>query len=445
MKLISQAKQKVGIFGLGLTGQSVYEALLDIADLIICWDDSEQNRNNFSDKYSQNNLLDIICTSWQELDKIVISPGVPHTHPIFLLAKNHNILIYSDIQLFLEENKNSKIVAITGTNGKSTTTALIGHILKSNNYDYHVGGNIGVPILQLPANAKGYILELSSFQLDLLYNFNPDIAVLLNITPDHFDRYANFEDYKASKFRVFNGDGIKIISIDNPILKDFYFGLKAKYGQKVITISTNPSRHGIVCTSYMIKDNVVDKQKYDIPIFDNLLGNHNLENIAAAFAVCKMLGLSSQQIIRNLSNFRGLKHRMQYLGKKNHIKYYNDSKATNATSAAVSLSTLNNIYWLAGGIFKEESLAPIENALTNINKAYLFGKNKMLFAGYLEKKVKYDLCSDMHEAFAKAREDAFNSAREATILLAPACSSFDQFQSFEDRGNQFIELYNNAE
>ena len=158
-----------------------------------------------------------------------------------------------------------------------------------------------------------------------------------------------------------------------------------------------------------------------------------------------MLGLSSQQIIRNLSNFRGLKHRMQYLGKKNHIKYYNDSKATNATSAAVSLSTLNNIYWLAGGIFKEESLAPIENALTNINKAYLFGKNKMLFAGYLEKKVKYDLCSDMHEAFAKAREDAFNSAREATILLAPACSSFDQFQSFEDRGNQFIELYNNAE
>ncbi|RTK93664.1 MAG: UDP-N-acetylmuramoyl-L-alanine--D-glutamate ligase [Rickettsiales bacterium] len=391
MKLISQAKQKIGIFGLGLTGQSVYEALLNIADLIICWDDSEKNRNAFSDNYNQNDLVDITCKSWLELDKIVISPGVPHIHPIFLLAKNHNILISSDIQLFLEENKNSKIVAITGTNGKSTTTALVGHLLKSNNYDYHVGGNIGVPILQLPVNAQGYILELSSFQLDLLYNFNPDIAVLLNITPDHFDRYANFEAYVASKFKVFNGDGVKIISIDTPILKDFYFNLKAKYDKKVISISTNPSRYGIVCTSHTIKDNVVDKKKYDIPIFDNLLGNHNLENIAAAFAVCKMLGLTSQQIIRNLGNFQGLKHRMQYLGKKNHIKYYNDSKATNATSAAVALNTLSNIYWLAGGIFKEESFAPIDHGLASINRAYLFGKDKMLFAEYLENKVKYDL------------------------------------------------------
>ncbi len=251
MKLISQLNLKIGIFGLGSTGKSVCQALQGIAGLIVAWDDSEKNRIDFSDQFNMNSLVDINDDVWTILDKIIISPGVPPTHPIFLLAKNHNIIISSDIQLFIDENKQSKIIVVTGTNGKSTTTSLIGHILKENNYDYHIGGNVGIPVLKLPFNAKGYILELSSFQLDLLQDFNPDIIVLLNITPDHLDRYGNFESYCASKFRAFNGDGIKIIGIDGSILRDFYFNLRAKFGHKVISISTQSSRYGIVCTPFI--------------------------------------------------------------------------------------------------------------------------------------------------------------------------------------------------
>jgi len=444
MKLNSQKGKKIGIFGLGLTGCSAFSALNKVAKTILCWDDLEANRNNFTSQFGSESIKDIAEKDWQALDKVIISPGVPPSHPIFSLIKEHNILISSDIDLFIEENSQSRIIAITGTNGKSTTTALIGHILHKSGLDYHVGGNIGLPVLMLPKGAAGYVLELSSFQIDLLQNFNPFISILLNITQDHLDRYGTFEEYSKSKFRAFEGDGIKIIGIDSDKSQEFYESLKAKGERKLIPITTNSSNNGIICHSKKLIDNFFNRDTYELPEFKYLKGKHNQENIVASFTACRALGVAPLEIIKHISSFKGLKHRMQYLGTKDNISFYNDSKATNATSAACSLISLSNIFWLAGGIFKEKSLSPIDFAVKNVKKAYLFGKDRLLFATYLENKVEYTMCMNMNEAFEYAVKDAQMIKENANILLAPACASYDQFKNFEDRGNQFIELYDST-
>lgn len=441
IKLKSQQGKKIGIFGLGLTGCSAFSALDEIAQTILCWDDSQVNRDKFISQFGSSPLMDITEKAWQSLDKIIISPGVPPGHGIYSLIKQHNILISSDIELFIEENPKSKIIAITGTNGKSTTTALIGHILHESGLDYHFGGNIGLPVLMLPQKAEGYVLELSSFQIDLLHNFNPFISILLNITEDHLDRYGTFEEYSKSKFRAFEGGGIKIIGIDSDKSQEFYKSLRRKGERKLIPITTNSSDEGVSCNAGKLTDTFFNHDSYTIPELRYLSGKHNQENIAASFAACRALGVAPLEIIKHISSFTWLKHRMQYLGTKNNISFYNDSKATNATSAACSLISLSNIFWLAGGIFKEKSLSPIDFALKNVTKAYLFGKDKLLFAKYLENKVEYRICMNMSEAFEYAVKEAQMIKENSNILLAPACASYDQFKNFEDRGNQFIELY----
>jgi UDP-N-acetylmuramoylalanine--D-glutamate ligase len=446
MILNKQKGKKIGIFGLGLTGISSFRALKDLADTIVCWDDSEKNRDNFINEYGSKYIFGLSNNIWINLDKIIVSPGVAKSHKVFSLSKQYNILISSDIQLFLEENKNAKIIAVTGTNGKSTTTSLIGHILRQNGLNYHVGGNIGLPVLDLPQNTnnkeiEGYVLELSSFQLDLLNEFNPDIAVLLNITPDHLDRHGSFAEYCNAKFKAFKGDGIKIIGIDSKASAEFCNYLKSTNDKKVIAIGPHSSTYDISCSSELIIDKFFNMEQYKLPALNNLPGPHNQENIAASFAVCRSLGLMPSQIIHPVPNFKGLKHRMQNLGTKKGISYYNDSKATNATSSAYALASLDNIFWLAGGIFKEESLLPVAKELKNVKKAYLFGQSKMTFVDYLTDKIECELCQTMEEAFHKATTDALKASSGVNILLSPACSSFDQFNNFEDRGNQFIKLY----
>lgn len=435
----SLKNKKIGIFGLGITGVSIYSDIKQYTNDIICWDDSEKNRNFFE---NQDILLDLSNKKWQSLDIVFISPGIPNNHKIFLLAKEHKILISSDIELFLHQNPNSKIIAITGTNGKSTTTALIGHILNNSGYDFPVGGNIGMPALSLPKSKPGYALELSSFQLDLISFLNPTISVLLNITPDHLDRHGTFDEYCKAKMRVLRGDGIKIIGIDTKACKEIYDGLVGSGEKNIIAISTNEKNNTISCTKHSINDKFYDNCSYIIPELQNLTGRHNQENIAAAYAVCRSLGLKPSDIIEKLASFEGLKHRMQYLGSKNNIAYYNDSKATNVNAAACSLSSMRNIFWLAGGVFKEKNLDELENYWQNIKKAYLFGKSSLLFAEYLKNKVDFEVFNTMHEAFYKAKIEAKSIKEQANIILAPACASFDQFNNFEDRGNKFIDLCN---
>lgn len=437
--MYSLKNKKIGIFGLGITGVSIYSDIVHHTNDIICWDNSEKNRTNFQD---QKILFDLSNEKWKSINIVFISPGVPNSHQIFLLAKEHNILISSDIELFLHHNPHSKIIAITGTNGKSTTTALIGHILNNSGYDFPIGGNIGTPVLSLPKNKTGYVLELSSFQLNLISFLNPTISVLLNITPDHLDRHGTFDEYCKAKMQILRGDGIKIIGIDTETCKEIYNTLVQNGEKNVIAISTNKKKNTITCLNHLINDDFYDANSHKIPELPNLTGKHNQENIAASYAVCRSLGLKPNDIIEQLASFEGLKHRMQNLGSKNNVTYYNDSKATNASSAAGSLSSMQNIFWLAGGIFKEESLNPLEKSLSNVKKAYLFGESSLLFSKYLKDKVDFEVFGTMQEAFSKANIDAKNIEEQAYIVLAPACASFDQFSNFEERGNKFIDLCN---
>ena len=437
--MYSLKNKKIGIFGLGITGISIYSDIAHHTNEIICWDDSEKNRTNFQD---QKTLFDLSNERWKSIDTVFISPGVPNNHQIFLLAKQYNILISSDIELFLHHNPHSKIIAITGTNGKSTTTALIGHILNNCGYDFPIGGNIGMPVLSLPKNKTGYVLELSSFQLDLISFFNPTISVLLNITPDHLDRHGTFDEYCKAKMRALRGDGIKVIGIDTDASREIYDTLAHSGEKNIIAISTSNKKNTISFSNCILHDDFYDADSYKIPESQNLAGKHNKENITAAYAVCRSLGLKPNDIIDQLPSFQGLKHRMQNLGSKNNITYYNDSKATNASSAAGSLTSMQNIFWLAGGIFKEESLDPLEKSLSNVKKAYLFGESSLLFSGYLKDKVDFEVFDTMQEAFSKANIDAKNAKEHAYIVLAPACASFDQFRNFEERGNKFIDLCN---
>jgi UDP-N-acetylmuramoylalanine--D-glutamate ligase len=441
MQLRLQKGKRIGIFGLGLTGISVYEALSGIAGKILCYDDSEKNTKQFAAKFGNDNILPLTDESWKKLDKLIISPGIPRTHPVFLFAEEHNIQISSDIELFYEENFDSEFIVITGTNGKSTTTALVSHILQEAGLDYFTGGNIGVPVLSLPHGKKGYVLELSSFQIDLLVNFEPKITALLNITPDHLDHHGSFEEYAKVKSSILLRGGTRVISVDSQITAEIFRKLR-NIGESnlIATSSINEIKEGLSFFDKTLTDNFFDKKQYSGVVNPGLLGRHNQENIVAGFAICRALGVTGEQIISSTISFKGLDHRMQYVGAKKGINFYNDSKATNASAAASSMGSLENILWLAGGRFKEKTLAPLDGVIGNITKAYLFGESKDIFADYLENKVTYQICNTMEEAFNSALRDAQDLTGERNMLLAPAASSQDQFKNFEERGRIFTEL-----
>lgn len=438
------SKKKYGIFGLGLTGQSVYKYLNDNkfpSEGMICWDDSEKSRNNFSNTYPNSSLVPFTEDPWKTLDKIIMAPGVPHSHVIFSIAKKYNITISSDVEIFLQAHKGKPIIAITGTNGKSTTTALIHHLFNACGLNYAMGGNIGIPLLNLP-DAQGYILELSSFQLDLLTEMPFTISVLLNLTPDHLDRYSSCVDYYASKVRIFQNNGIKIIGIDTKDSAQHYDIHKNIDFIPVASAVNNIAKKAIICTKNEIIDDYFSGNIYTLPVMHNLIGIHNQLNIAAAIAVCSALNVDLNLVIKHLPMFKSLEHRMEYLGQKNGIKYYNDSKATNINSTVCALSSFNNIYWLAGGIFKEKDLSDLDAYLPNIRVAYLFGRDGKIFVNYLSDKIECKMFNNMTEAFSQATIDAEKANLEgAVILLSPACSSFDQFNNFQDRGNNFKKLY----
>lgn len=437
---MEHSAKKYGIFGLGLTGQSVYKYLNNVSSLI-CWDDSEKSRNDFCEKYQDCNLVPFTEDSWKILDEIIIAPGVPHSHVIFAIAKKNNIKISSDVEIFLQTHLGKPIIAITGTNGKSTTTALIHHLLNASGLNYAMGGNIGIPLLDLP-EAEGYILELSSFQLDLLSNMPFSVSVLLNLTPDHLDRYNNCDDYYKSKLRIFQNHGVKIIGIDTKDSTEYYNLHKNLDFIAVTSQATKQDQKAVICTKNEIIDNYFRGQTYPLPVMDNLIGAHNQQNIAASIAVGCALRIDPTAIIKYLPEFKPLEHRMEYLGIKNGIKYYNDSKATNISSSVCALSSFDNIYWLAGGIFKENSLEELNDCLKNIRTAYLFGRDSNIFAEYLSGKIECKIFNNMTEAFAQANIDAEKIKLEGSIiLLSPACSSFDQFKNFQDRGNSFKKLY----
>jgi UDP-N-acetylmuramoylalanine--D-glutamate ligase len=442
--------KKIGVFGLGKSGLAAINFLKNEGANVIAWDDNQATIQTIGNKFDLKNLSD---KTWAEIEILVLSPGIPlnfpEPHPVVNIARANNAKIISDIELLYLSNPQAKFVGITGTNGKSTTTSLTAHILKENNINTEVGGNLGIPALSLnPLSSDGvYVLEMSSFQLDLLEETKFNIAVLLNITPDHIDRHGNIENYIEAKLNIFRNqtkDDVAIICIDNEICAEIYEQFtKENKPAKIIPISAKRQlEHGVSVIGKIIYNNVDDSHEaYEIGELKRLPGSHNDENIAASFAVSCALGLSPIQGIAAIRSFSGLPHRMQYVGEKANMLFINDSKATNAEAAEKALlSYEKNIYWILGGVQKEGGIKTLEPLFSRVKHAFLIGKAQDDFAATLDGQVAYDKCNDLSTAFVRATEMAKTSKEQAIILLSPACASYDQWKNFEERGKAFCKL-----
>jgi UDP-N-acetylmuramoylalanine--D-glutamate ligase len=447
--------KNLGIFGLGKTGKSSYISLkkyLPNLKSIICFDDNENTIKDFISEFGENDVVELFDERWQRLSAILVSPGIKPSHKIYEIAKSYKISITSDIELFFllnkyKNNDKSIFIAITGTNGKSTATSLTHHILKFCNIDYAIGGNIGVPIFELDLNKDGYIIELSSFQLELLNKFKPKITSLLNITPDHLDHHLNFEQYIDAKKKIYNNldqSSSCIINIDNNITNEIFQEQKHKNIFNIIPISTKSKiENGVSIINEFLFDNYFDNKNYKIQNNIHLQGSHNAENILTAYVTAKILSIETNLILESISHFKGLPHRMEYLNKIENIYFYNDSKATNSHAASMSIASLENILLLAGGISKADSIKPLTIYANKIKKIYLYGRDKFIMAKDIENIIEYEIFDNLENAFETAYKDARIYENDVNILLAPACSSLDQFKNFEERGDLFKKLVNN--
>ena len=417
--------KKYAVLGLARSGRATVEALLTAGADVLVWDDRAEARAPFSGRCAIVDPLEADLTGYAG---VVVSPGVPlNTHPIKPHADSFGAPVIGDVELFAQaraELPPHKIVGITGTNGKSTTTALVHHILQEAGVPTTMGGNIGLPILEQEPLPKGgvYVLELSSYQIDLTYSLDCDVAVLLNITPDHLDRYdGDFAKYAASKSRLLamqrRGQNSIARFTDARVLGQFAEGTIASILEDVLK-----NRGG------------EPSEQADWP---SLQGPHNLENAAAAIEVCDILGLAGPQIRAGLESYRGLPHRMERVAEISGVAYVNDSKGTNTAASAPALAAFDNIHWIVGGLAKEPGLGECEAELGHVKAAYTIGKAGPDFAALLEGRVPVEQCETLDRAVAAA---AARAEAGDTVLLSPACASFDQYADFEKRGEHFRAL-----
>lgn len=452
--------KSVAVLGLGRTGLSAVRSLLAGGANVFAWDDHLPARQHAKEEGFE--LCDLSRRDMSDLAALVLSPGIEHTFPkpnhIVKLARACGIPIIGDVELLarkigrLNHDKRPKIVGITGTNGKSTTTALVAHILRSADICAHEGGNIGRACLDLPApNSKQvYVLELSSYQLELTNSLHCDVACLLNLSPDHLIRHGGMENYISAKKRVFanqtNAD-LAVCGVDGAQTVAFVSELmlgSAKFCS--ISASTCLSRGVYVLGAKLMDARGTSlRQVTDLSDASGLQGRHNWQNAAAAYAITSHLGVSEQDIIKALHSFSGLAHRMEPLGELQNIQFVNDSKATNGQAAARALASFSNIYWIAGGQAKEDGLDPVFPFIDRVSKAYLIGQAANEFAATLSGRCDVETCKQLEQAFAAAFADAKKAINsDPVILLSPACASFDQFKSFEERGEVFRQLLQNA-
>jgi UDP-N-acetylmuramoylalanine--D-glutamate ligase len=439
----------VAVFGLGRSGLVVAEALKAGGAHPVLSDDTPARCADA--KAAGFDVVDHGRFDWSEMAALVLSPGVPLTHPephsVVKAARGAGVPVLGDIELFAMASADlpaHRVVAITGTNGKSTTTALVGHILKTAGLPVAVGGNIGEPALALEPQAEGgiYVLELSSYQIDLIDRFVPDVAVLLNMSPDHLDRHGDMTGYAAAKERLFRDQGAgqtAVIGVDDAHGLRFAEQLAERGDLRVVPISGERRITGGVAVE---QGALSDLSAGDVATVGSiqkaaaLRGAHNGQNAAAAFAVCRALGLSVDQIMAGLMSFPGLAHRMEAVGRADGVEFINDSKATNVDAASRALGSFDNIYWIAGGRPKTTDLSGLSAYFPRIRRAYLIGEAANDFARSLDGAVDHVIAGDLATAVTQAWADA-RDQKAAVVLLSPACASFDQFTSFEARGDAF--------
>jgi len=441
----------VAVLGLGRSGMAAARALMASGAEVWAWDDSEDVRAKA--RAADIPLVDLMTCNWRELTTLVLSPGIPHSfpepHPVAKLAREHNCEIIGDIELLGRAQRNSDYIGITGTNGKSTTTALIGHILQLGGRDAEVGGNLGTPALALEPLDQGgvYVLEMSSYQLELTVSITFDVAVLLNITPDHVERHGGLEGYVKAKRLIFHRQTkprTAVVGIDDDLSRGIFEELKAADEQIVVPISgSRRAPGGVFVADGKLID---DTQGQGVPAIDlgqvpTLPGTHNGQNAAAAYAACLAAGLQPPVIAACLQSFPGLAHRQELIATIDGVAYVNDSKATNVDAAAKALACYQAIYWIAGGRAKEGGLAGLESFYPRIAHVFLIGEAEAAFAAALDGRLPVTRCGDLDTALAKASALARDERKPgAVVLLSPACASFDQFKDFEARGAAFRAL-----
>ena len=364
-----------------------------------------------------------------------------------VLARQHNCEIIGDIELLARAQRNARYLGITGTNGKSTTTALIGHILQLAGRDVAIGGNLGTPVLTLePLDLEGvYVLEMSSYQLELTLSITFDVAVLLNISPDHLERHGGFEGYVAAKKTIFHRQTkprSAIVGIDDETSAAIFRDLKAADEQEVIPVSGERIVPGGV---YVQNGTLIDDLDGEqVPALDlkeiaSLPGVHNWQNAAGAYAACRAIGVDAPVIAACLRSFPGLPHRQEILAVIDGVVYVNDSKATNAAAAAKALACYDKIIWIVGGQAKEGGLSGLESFFGRIAHAFLIGEAATDFAKILQDHMPVTLSGRLEEAVPAAAAEAARHPG-AVVLFSPACASFDQYRNFEIRGDAFRDL-----
>jgi UDP-N-acetylmuramoylalanine--D-glutamate ligase len=448
--------QYYAVLGLGKTGLASIDALLKKGAIITAWDDDAAKKEALSQAYPDVHIAPPDAWDWQKIGALLLSPGVPlhfpKPHEAVLSARAHGVRVIGDIALLRQFYPQANYIGITGTNGKSTVTSLIAHIFSSQQLTHAVGGNLGDAALGLkPLKAdETYILELSSYQLDLCENTHFNIAVWLNISPDHLDRHGSIDGYINAKRRIFEGQqagDVAIIGVDDAASAALVDELKAQnHAAKIIPISATKSLlRGVFVRDGILHDHVSSRvHSFDLRDIRNLQGAHNWQNAAAAYAVCLAKNIAPKAIYAGLKDFAGLAHRMQFVTENAGMVFINDSKATNANAAEKALKTYDNIYWILGGVAKEGGIAPLQPYFSKVKKAYLIGDAAEDFASLLQaQKLACHKARTMQQAVCAAIEDARKEGalaadKKAVILLSPACASFDQYTNFEARGDDFI-------
>jgi UDP-N-acetylmuramoylalanine--D-glutamate ligase len=448
----------VGVFGLARSGLSAIRALKSGGAMVFAWDDKEAAR---SAAESAGALVEAFAGwPWGEIKTLILSPGVPLTHPaphaVVQRARAAGAEVIGDVELFARairpvpgEKGAAPIISITGTNGKSTTTALIGHILEACGFDAQVGGNIGNPVLDLSAAAGKtvYVLEVSSYQIDLAPRLISDVALLTNLSPDHIDRHGSMAEYVAVKEKVLHqvaSDGHVAVGVDDPDSAVVYTKLAASRGANAVPVSVGKVLgRGI----FVIEGKLYDAWDQpaapigDLNLATRLPGAHNWQNAALAYAAVKRLARDPSRVFAAITRFPGLAHRIEDVGRIGKVRFINDSKATNADAAARALAVYSDIFWIAGGKPKEGGIIDLAPYFPKMRRAYLIGEAADAFGKTLAGKVDAVQSGTLSRALEQAFKDArASTVREPVVLLSPACASFDQFRDFEQRGDVFREM-----
>jgi UDP-N-acetylmuramoylalanine--D-glutamate ligase len=450
----SFAGKRVAVFGLGGSGLASCEALrAGGADVVACDDSADRMAAAANAGFV---TADLRSAAWETFAALVLTPGVPLTHPqphwTVLLAQRASVEVIGDVELFCRERRrhapNAPFVAITGTNGKSTTTALIAHLMREAGHDVQMGGNIGTAILSLepPRAGRVHVIEMSSYQIDLCPSLDPSVGILLNVSEDHIDRHGSIAHYAAVKERLVAGvqpGGAAIVGVDDGWCRAVADRLD-QAGKPVVRVSV---RQPLADGMYVEHDTIVRAaggartEIARIGGIGSLRGVHNAQNATCAAAVALALGVRGDVLQKGLRSFPGLAHRMEQVGRRGNVLFVNDSKGTNADATARALASFGDIFWIAGGKPKSGGITSLAEFFPRIRKAYLIGVAAQEFAATLDGKVPYEISETLEVAAPNAARDADAAGlSDAVVLLSPACASFDQFPNFEVRGVRFGEL-----